>query len=111
VGRLREDREVHAAVYPESEIRSLLCHWCASLVLRGGGERERWMVVHEADCLLWQRYQQRAGGYTAMPSGELWRADQPWPEGEVVLSNSPGAPCGAVVTWRGRYATVRAKGG
>lgn len=105
-----KDREVHAAVYPESEVRSLLCHWCASLVLRGGGTRERWTVVHAADCLLWQRYTQRAGGYTALPSGELWRGGQPWPQGATaVLSNSPGSPCGTVVTWRGPYSSRTAQ--
>src|SRR5258708_29002722 len=98
------DTGVHRPVCLESEIRSLLCHWCSSLLLRSPGARERWRVVHEADCLLWTRYQQRAGGYTALPSGELWRGGTSWPAGASrVLANQPGAPCGAVVTWRGPY--------
>lgn len=98
------DRELSAAVYPEVVIRSLLCGWCASLLLRSPAARERWIVVHEAGCLIWQRYTRREGGYTAKPSGVLWRGDQPWPPGAaVVISNTPGAPCGAVVTWRGPY--------
>ena len=101
-----KDQQVHAAVYPESEIRSLLCWWCASLVRRSPAPRERWTVVHEAECLLWQRWQQRAGGYTLVPSGELWHGRNPWPAGaERALGNHPGTPCGAVVTWRGPYAT------
>lgn len=104
------DRAVHAAVYPESEIRSMLCSWCASLLLRSPSGARRWRVVHEASCLLWQRYQQRAGGYTAVPFGAFWRGDQPWPEGaERMLANWPGSPCGAVVTWRGPYASEAAQ--
>lgn len=100
------DSEVHAAVYTESEIRSMLCHWCVSLLLRSPTTRRRWTVVHEADCLPWTRYAQRVGGYTALPTGELWGPAAPWPQGaERVLTNGPVAPCGAVVTWRGPNAT------
>jgi hypothetical protein len=104
------DHELNRVVYEESVIRSVLCHWCASFALRSFGVTERWRVVHEADCLIWQRYQQRAGGYTALPSGDLWSCDQPWPQGaQFVLVNSPLSPCGAVVTWRGPYASEAAQ--
>lgn len=100
------DHDVHAAVYEESEIRSMLCHWCASLLLRSLSGAQRWRVVHEADCVVWQRYRDGVGGYTAVPSGELWHSLTPWPAGaERVLGNHPGSPCGGVVTWRGPYAT------
>jgi hypothetical protein len=104
------DRDVHSVVLRELILNGLLCGWCASFVLHSRGTMERWRVVHEADCLIWQRYQKRTWGYTAIPSGELCRFDESWPAGtEYARSNAPGAPCGSSVTWRGPYASKAAQ--
>jgi hypothetical protein len=104
------DRDVHSVVLRELILNGLLCGWCASFVLHSRGTMERWRVVHEGDCLVWQRYQQRTGGYTALPSGQLCRWDEPWPKGtDYAMGNMPGAPCGATVTWRGPYASEAAQ--
>lgn len=87
------------------EIAHLQCPDCPSEVIgpSGTGHR-RYRVVHAETCPTWQRYQRRLPGYTAMPSGAVVQGgDQPPPGTTRMLSNSPMAPCGAVVTHRGPY--------
>ena len=87
------------------ETRRMQCSNCPSEVAGPTGTyRNRYRVVHAATCPAWQRYQKRLPGYTAMPSGQVVRCDEPAPPGTtVLLSNRPIAPCGLVVTHRGPY--------
>jgi hypothetical protein len=69
-----------------------------------GTYRNRYRLVHAAMCPAWLRYQRRLPDYTAMPSGQVSRCDEPAPPGTtVLLSSRPIAPCGLVVTHRGPY--------
>jgi hypothetical protein len=75
--------EAHAAVYDESELRSVRCRGCpAQVVGPTGTTQRRYRIVHEETCPWWLRYQ----------------------AGETQAS----IPCGAVVTHRGPYRKARA---
>jgi hypothetical protein len=106
----RQDWGLHALVYHEWVIRVLLCHWCAGLGLCSHGTAPRWRVAHEADCLIWQRYQQHTGGETAEPSGALLRLGERGPKGTVgTWPNTPGGLSCGTVTWRGPYKSAAAQ--
>jgi hypothetical protein len=87
------------------EIRRLQRGDCPSEVTGPtGAGRNRYLVIHAETCPAWLRYQKRLPGYTAMPSGQVVRCDEPAPPGTTfLLSNRPIAPCGLVVTHRGPY--------